>query len=105
MKLRLIKLNSGVYSLPHSYSFIFGRFCDFKSQKPILPPPEAYKRIEGHLNPGLFNHKFFNPGLFNHEILNHGVGKFMVEKSGVGKFMVEMFSEDISTPDFSTSYI
>ena len=38
--------------------------------------------VEGHLNPGLFNHEF----------LNHGVEKFMVEKSGVEKSGVEMSS-------------
>ena len=26
--------------------------------------------VEGHLNPGLFNHELFNPRLFNHEVLN-----------------------------------
>ena len=49
--------------------------------------------VEGHSNPGLFNHelsspwllnpRLFNHELFNHEFLNHGVEKFMVEKFGV----------------------
>ena len=47
------------------------------------------KKVEGYLNPGLFNRELFIPRLFNHEFLNHRVEKNMVENSRVEKFMVE----------------
>ena len=46
---------------------------------------EAVK-VEGHPN----------PGLFNHEYLNHGVEKFMVEKSGVEKSGIEKSGVEMS---------
>ena len=64
--------------------------------------------VEGHFNPGLFNHELSNPGLFkprlfNHELSNtgffnpiHGVEKCGVEKSGVEKFMVEKSGVEMS---------
>ena len=49
------------------------------SKLPNCPEPDQIL-VEGHLNPGLFNHEF----------LSHGFEKFMVEKSGVEKSGGEM---------------
>jgi hypothetical protein len=55
-------------------------------------PDDNYK-VEGRLNPGLFNLKLqlgpFNPILFNHELFNPMVQIFTAGYCWVEKFMVE----------------